>query len=584
MHSLLERQLRRAGFSYDKLPEDPTAWQEFLSRIERSYLNADRERTLQENGNNNPLTVQIDDVSQAAARLHTIFNTLSDGLCAFDQTGKISFINLAARKLLPSYETLNTVLAQFELHEAQNPDILLSIKSLVQRLEHGQHFHDSNARLQTEIDLMIPIACSFNPILKNGVYDGLVLLFSDISELKRIEAELLDAKHNAERASQAKSQFLSSMSHELRTPMNAILGYGELLKEDLSTPATQLDVDFIEDMQQYVANILHAGWHLLELINKVLDLTRIEAGKLEVNIEKVDLIDLIKECESLVLPLAEKRDIKIYNETAASKPCYALIDRGRLKQVLINLLSNAVKYNNDKGTINIRIESPNPESIHLSVIDTGIGLNPEQKERVFEPFTRLSGLNLVEGTGIGLTITKLLLEMMDARIDVESCLGQGSRFWVELPTGELSALESSMMADDIRKYILLYVEDSRTNVSLVAQILKARPDIALMSAQTGEMGLELAQMHSPDIILLDINLPGMDGFEVLEQLRAHEKTSNIPVLALSAVDTAQNLQRGKEAGFLSYIVKPLDIKKFLHAIDDALVQSPKYRQLEALSS
>ncbi len=584
MHSLLERQLRRAGFSYDKLPEDPAAWQEFLSRIERSYLNADRERTLQESRNNNTSVVQIDGVVQAADRLHTIFNTLSDGLCAFDRTGKISFINLAARKLLPSYETLNAVLAQFELHEVQNPDVALSVKSLVQRLEHGHSFHDSNARLQTEVDLALPIACSFNPILKNGEYDGLVLLFTDVSELKHIEAELLDAKENAERASQAKSQFLSSMSHELRTPMNAILGYGELLKEDLSTPIEQLDIDFVTDMQQYVANILHAGWHLLELINKVLDLTRIEAGKLEVNIEKVDLIDLIKECESLVLPLAEKREIKIYNKTASCKPRYALIDRGRLKQVLINLLSNAVKYNNDKGTITIQIESPCPESIHVSVIDTGIGLSPEQQARVFEPFTRLSGLNLVEGTGIGLTITKRLLEMMDAHIDVESTLGQGSRFWIELPTGELSALESTLMADDIRKYILLYVEDSRTNVSLVAQILKARPDIALMSAQTGEMGLELAQMHNPDIILLDINLPGMDGFEVLEQLRANEKTSKIPVLALSAVDTAQNLQRGKEAGFLSYIVKPLDIKKFLHAIDDALVQSPKYRQLEALSS
>jgi CheY-like chemotaxis protein len=370
------------------------------------------------------------------------------------------------------------------------------------------------------------------------------------------------------------------MSHELRTPMNAILGYGELLKEDLSTPVEELDKDFIDDMQQYVGNILSAGWHLLELINKVLDLTRIEAGKLEMNIEKIDLIDLIKECESLVLPLAEKRDIKIYNDTAASKPQYVLIDRGRLKQVLINLLSNAVKYNKEHGTITIQLAHPTPEYIHLSVIDTGIGLTPEQKEQVFEPFTRLSGLNLVEGTGIGLTITKRLLEMMDAHIDVESEANKGSRFWVELPTGELGALDAQLSSQDMRKYILLYVEDSRTNVSLVAQILKTRPDIALMSAQTGEMGLELAQMHCPDVILLDINLPGMDGFEVLENLRADAKTQHIPVLALSAVDTAQNLQRGKEAGFLSYIVKPLDIKKFLQSIDEAIVQSPKYHQRE----
>jgi signal transduction histidine kinase/CheY-like chemotaxis protein len=519
-----------------------------------------------------------------ATQWEIILNSLSDGLCAFDGQGKILFLNRAAQKMLPSYDDLAAVVSHLQLREVQNPDVLLSAKHLSQRLQQGQAFHDNHAYLQISADLRLPVACSFNPILRKGIYQGSVLLFSDIGELKRIETQLLDAKEKAERASQAKSQFLSSMSHELRTPMNAILGYGELLKEDLSTPTEEFDTDFIGDMQQYVANILSAGWHLLELINKVLDLTRIEAGKLEVNIEKVELIELIKECESLVSPLAEKRAITIHNETISSKPEYALIDRGRLKQVLINLLSNAVKYNHEKGEIMIRLERPHRSNVHLSVIDTGIGLTAEQKALVFEPFTRLSGLNLVEGTGIGLTITKRLLEMMEARIDVESVPGKGSRFWVELPTGEMDESDQPILSDEMRKYILLYVEDSRTNVSLVAQILKARPDIALMSAQTGEMGLELAQMHCPDVILLDINLPGMDGFEVLERLRTHEKTKPIPVLALSAVDTAQNLQRGKEVGFLSYIVKPLDIKKFLQAIDNAITQSPKYLQMVKTTS
>jgi signal transduction histidine kinase/CheY-like chemotaxis protein len=584
MHSLLERQLRRAGFSDDKLPSDLVAWQAFLSRIERSYLNADQERLASEHR----VESDVGDIQEnnllLATQWEIILNSLSDGLCAFDGQGKILFLNRAAQKMLPSYDDLAAVVSHLQLREVQNPDVLLSAKHLSQRLQQGQAFHDNHAYLQISADLRLPVACSFNPILRKGIYQGSVLLFSDIGELKRIETQLLDAKEKAERASQAKSQFLSSMSHELRTPMNAILGYGELLKEDLSTPTEEFDTDFIGDMQQYVANILSAGWHLLELINKVLDLTRIEAGKLEVNIEKVELIELIKECESLVSPLAEKRAITIHNETISSKPEYALIDRGRLKQVLINLLSNAVKYNHEKGEIMIRLERPHRSNVHLSVIDTGIGLTAEQKALVFEPFTRLSGLNLVEGTGIGLTITKRLLEMMEARIDVESVPGKGSRFWVELPTGEMDESDQPILSDEMRKYILLYVEDSRTNVSLVAQILKARPDIALMSAQTGEMGLELAQMHCPDVILLDINLPGMDGFEVLERLRTHEKTKPIPVLALSAVDTAQNLQRGKEVGFLSYIVKPLDIKKFLQAIDNAITQSPKYLQMVKTTS
>jgi CheY-like chemotaxis protein len=254
---------------------------------------------------------------------------------------------------------------------------------------------------------------------------------------------------------------------------------------------------------------------------------------------------------------------------------YALADRGRLKQVIINLLSNAVKYNRESGNVTLRLSHPSLEYIRLEVIDTGIGLTPEQKTKVFDPFTRLSGTNLVEGTGIGLTITKHLLEIMDGRIGVESELNVGSNFWIELPTGEVTDTYTNEVLSQMRKYILLYIEDSRTNVSLVAQILKARPDIALMSAHTGEMGLELAHMHHPDIILLDINLPGMDGFEVLRHLREIEDTRQIPVLALTANDTTRNLERGRTAGFLNYIIKPLDIKKFLKAIDEALENSTK---------
>ncbi|MDM8565955.1 ATP-binding protein [Candidatus Halobeggiatoa sp. HSG11] len=553
MHSILERILRQAGFTYDNLPTDLAKWQKFLNRIGVFFTNIDSERK---------------QLPQQPSLL-TIMSAMGDGVCVFDKQGKLLFANHAAENYLGvKYEQLQTtlVLERFELHEKNN--ILLPVDRLIQKTSKGR-FQDNNAHLIGDVNL--PISCTFSPIIENNEVTNIVLSFKDISEVKNAEAELIAAKESAEKASQAKSQFLSSMSHELRTPMNAILGYSELLKEDLSSPIEEFDNDYMEDMLQYVGNILQAGWHLLELINKVLDLTRIEAGKLEVNIEKIELIDLIKESVSFVTPQAEKRNIIIDNTTATLSPNYALIDQGRLKQVIINLLSNAVKYNKDNGNITISLHQPNFKCIRIEVKDAGVGLTPEQKAKVFDPFTRLSGLNLIEGTGIGLTITKRLLEMMDGQIGVESEIDVGSTFWIEIPTGEVVDNQKVIAEQDLRRYILLYIEDSRTNVSLVAQILKARPDVALMSAHTGEMGLELAQLHRPNIILLDINLPGMDGFEVMKQLRKSEHTSSIPVLALTANDTDKYLERGRKAGFLDYIIKPLDIKQFLKAIDNALI-------------
>jgi signal transduction histidine kinase/CheY-like chemotaxis protein len=575
MHSLLERQLRRAGFDYNTLPTDPVMWQEFLSRIERFYTNADWERQRLEESVKRFQGNASTSYPDSAPQLPAVLAAMTDGLCVFNNQGQLVFMNVAAEKYLNLSEwqslSATAIIDQFELHETINPEVNLSTTDLIRRLAEGYSVQDRNAQLQPVGHSPLPVSCVFNPVIEDHYLVGYTLLFSDMSDIKNVEAELIAAKETAEKASQAKSQFLSSMSHELRTPMNAILGYSELLKEDLSTPLDEFELDHIEDMLQYVGNILHAGWHLLELINKVLDLTRIEAGKLEVTIEKIEVVDLIKECVSFVSPQAEKRNITIYNEAEILYPRYGLADRGRLKQVIINLLSNAVKYNRDEGQVSIHLNPIDPQSIRLEVKDTGVGLTAEQKEKVFEPFTRVSGLNLIEGTGIGLTITKRLLEIMDGRIGVESEINVGSNFWIEIPSGELDALEQEQQSvPTYRRYILLYVEDSRTNVSLVAQILKARPEIALMSAHTGEMGLQLAHMHHPDVILLDINLPGMDGFEVLERLRDNDNTKDIPVLALTANDNLYNLDRGREAGFLKYIVKPLDIKQFLNVIDYAL--------------
>ncbi|OQW91158.1 MAG: hypothetical protein BWK79_17630 [Beggiatoa sp. IS2] len=576
MHSLLKRQLHQAGFSQDTLPTDLNIWKEFVSRVERSYLNADRER---ERLSKNSLILEPssvktpDPMSQqhsSLLRFQTVIAAIQGGICVFDHFGQLVLMNPTAEHYLGAEHRQHWVILEyFEVHEKNQPQTRLTSAMIVQRLAEGQKLSDGNAILHLA-DQSLPVSFELDPIIENSRITGSVLLFSDISEVKKVEKELIAAKEFAEKASQAKSQFLSSMSHELRTPMNAILGYGELLKEDLNSPLEEFDKDYIDDMQQYVGNILQAGWHLLELINKVLDLSRIEAGKLEVTIAPIEFVELIKECISLISPSAEKRAITIYNETATLTPTYVLADRARLKQVLINLLSNAVKYNREEGTITMRIRQESSEYVCLEVIDTGKGFASEQKDLIFEPFTRLSGVNVIEGTGIGLTITKRLLEIMDGQIGVESEPDVGTNFWIKIPSGELFNKTESEVTNTRGKYVLLYVEDSRTNVSLIAQILKARPHIALMSAHTGEMGLELANMHHPDIILLDINLPGMDGFEVLKHLRASEQTCHIPVLALSAIDTAHNKERSREEGFLNYIVKPIDIKQFLVTIDEAL--------------
>ncbi len=548
MHSILERILRHSNFNNDSLPTDLEKWQKFICRIGVFFNNIDHER---EKLHHQP-------------SLANIMAAMDDGVCVFDKQGQLLFANCAAEKYLATTDK-SSILERFELHEKNNPELVLSTDKVIAKIINNK-FQDNNACLLGNTNL--PISCTFNPIIEDNKTTSIVLTFRDISEVKSVEAELIASKESAEKASKAKSHFLSSMSHELRTPMNAILGYSELLKEDLSAPTEKFDDDYKQDMFQYVENILQAGWHLLELINKVLDLTRIEAGKLEVNIEKVELIDLIKESVSFVAPQAEKLNIIIDNSTAILSPHYALIDQGRLKQVIINLLSNAVKYNCDNGKITISLSKPDFKYIRFEIQDTGVGLTDEQKAKIFDPFVRLSGVNVIEGTGIGLTITKRLLEIMDGRIGVDSEIDIGSTFWVEIPTGEVIDTQNSIL--ETSKYTLLYIEDSRTNVSLVAQILKSRSDITLMSAHTGEMGLELAQLHHPDVILLDINLPGMDGFEVMKHLHESEKTCNIPVLALTANDATKNLERGRKAGFLDYIIKPLDIKQFLKTIDNTL--------------
>ncbi len=394
-------------------------------------------------------------------------------------------------------------------------------------------------------------------------------------QLALANAELANAIEEARSANQAKSAFLSSMSHELRTPLNAILGFAQILTSD-SLPST------LEQKKEFANHILKSGRHLLTLINEILDLAKVESGTVTLSMEPVALADTLQETRTMVEPIAASRGVRVlYPDVPGA---VVLADRTRLKQVLLNLLSNAVKYNREAGAVVLSCEQVGPTRIRLSVQDTGVGLDAEQVASLFQPFNRLGQEGgQQEGTGIGLVVTKRLVELMGGEIGVTSSPGVGSVFWIELattaplaphaPEGAVEAADHvQALPSEGEPHLILYVEDNPANLRLVEEIVRFRRDLRLLSAPDGHMGLSLARAHQPELILMDLNLPGMSGIEVLRQLRADPLTSNIPVIALTANAMQRDIERGQAAGFNRYLTKPIDIDRFTEAINSTLAQ------------
>jgi signal transduction histidine kinase/AmiR/NasT family two-component response regulator len=409
---------------------------------------------------------------------------------------------------------------------------------------------------------------------------GYLLIGTHNSVRKQVELELNSAVTFADQANLAKSEFLSSMSHELRTPLNAILGFAQLIEGGVPPPTIP--------QKRSLDQILKAGWYLLDLINEILDLAQIESGKLSLSVEPIALAEVMRESKAMIEAQAEKRGIRVVFRQL-DVPFRIQADRTRVKQILINLLSNAVKYNREGGTVTVECAVTGTERVRISVTDTGEGLTAEQMTQLFQPFNRLGQEGRVgEGTGIGLVVCKRLVELMGGLIGVRSAVGSGSVFWIELNlTRDQQLLRSD--ADGVvpasgrahgaaSTHTLLYVEDNPANLMLVEDLVARRPDIRLLTARDGMRGIDIALESHPDVILMDINLPGISGVEALRLLAADHRTACIPVIALSANAGPRDIAKGLEAGFFRYLTKPIKVTVFMNTLDEAMKAASIERQ------
>ena len=523
-----------------------------------------------------PPFVRLDDREDSEGIFRRLIDAAPDAVVVVDEAGRIVLANLQTEKLF-GYSRDQLM--------GQTIEILIPERF---RRGHGAHrdqyFAAPKVRpMGPSLELFgrkadgseFPVEISLSPVQSGGVKLTSAGI-RDVTARKESEVELHEARRLAEAANSAKSEFLASMSHELRTPLNAILGFAQLLERDKKTPLSDRHRERIE-------HVLRGGAHLLRLIDEVLDLARIEAGRVSVSPEPVGVREVIVDARNTLEPMAARLEIKLVIEPIAADLPLVFADRTRFQQILMNYGSNAIKYGRRMGTATFRV-SVVDSFVRVTIADDGMGIARDKHDKIFQPFQRAGQeAGPIEGTGIGLAITKRLAEIMHGRVGFRSDENDGSEFWIDLPIHQPTSGDaqtprlarnvdtSPLMGTDGPRYRIVYIEDNPSNIAFMEDLLADFERVELLTAPTAEIGIELVRAHLPNVVIMDINLPGMSGFEATRRLQELPETKAIPVIALSAAAMVRDRARVKEAGFYRYLTKPVKVDELTTALEELLV-------------